>query len=93
MSRRGHIPIRTCLGCGARDAKTEMLRIVLAGEGGLALDAHQLQGGRGGYLHRRSACWSDFSRRKGLVRALKATVDRAARAAFVAGLDEPARKW
>lgn len=83
MSRRGHVPIRTCLGCGAVDPQQTLLRVVRADGGALGVDAERRAGGRGGYLHPRPACWARFARRKGSLRSLRATVDRAARAALV----------
>jgi predicted RNA-binding protein YlxR (DUF448 family) len=89
VSRVGHVAVRTCLGCGARAPKDDLLRVVLA-TGGLAADPHQRRGGRGGYLHRDRRCWTDFARRKGNIRALRAAIDRPTRAAFVAQLGEGA---
>jgi len=86
----GHVPIRTCLGCGGRAPKVELLRVV-AQQGHLTLDPGQRHGGRGGYLHRDPSCWSTFARRKGNVRSLKVAVDRSARAAFVAEIAGQAR--
>jgi len=71
------------MGCGRRDPKRDMLRIVgLAGEG-LRFDAAQRAGGRGGYLHRREDCWNRFGRRKGMIRSLRVAADSASRAALV----------
>lgn len=88
MSRVGHVPIRTCLGCGTRAPKAEMLRIVLDADGQLTPDVAQRCAGRGGYLHHQPTCRSGFAARKGIVRSLKVTADRAARAAFVAKITQ-----
>ncbi len=85
--RRRHLPMRVCLGCGAVDQQAAMLRIVRTPDGRLALDAARRAGGRGGYLHRQSACWVEFARRKGLVRSLRAPADRAVRSALVTELE------
>ena len=84
--RRGHVPLRTCLGCGEIDAQRALLRIVRDVSGRLGLDPHRRSGGRGGYLHPRPECWAGFARRKGPVRAFRAAVDRPARAVLVAVL-------
>jgi len=87
VSRRGaHVPMRTCLGCGAIDAQPALLRIVRDADGRLGLDPQRRSGGRGGYLHPRPECWAGFARRKGPVRAFRAAVDRSTRAALVAEL-------
>ena len=86
MSRSGHVPLRTCLGCATVDEQRALLRIVHRSGGGLALDVERRTGGRGGYLHARPECWGRFAARKGMVRSLRVAVDRPARAALVAQL-------
>ena len=87
MSRRGRVPMRTCLGCGAIDPQQTLLRVVRTDGRSLGVDAERRAGGRGGYLHLRPECWARFARRKGSVRSLRAPVDRATRAALVALLE------
>jgi len=82
-----HQPQRTCMGCGHRDAKRSMMRIVCE-TGILRFDPSGHFPGRGGYLHRLHACWGGFATRKGMIRSLKAHVVREARAAFVERLRE-----
>jgi len=89
VSRRGHVPKRTCLGCGMTDSQAALLRIVRDGSG-LGVDFDRRLGGRGGYLHPNADCWAGFARRKGTVRSLRAAIDRPARAALVAQLQQRA---
>ena len=49
----------------------------------VAIDAKRRLNGRGGYLHRAENCLENFARRKGLIRALGANVDRKARSVLV----------
>jgi predicted RNA-binding protein YlxR (DUF448 family) len=63
-------PQRTCLGCRARRAKSELVRLV-AHEGRLEVDAAQRRPGRGGYVCPRSSC---------LERLMKTKEDRLRRA-------------
>jgi predicted RNA-binding protein YlxR (DUF448 family) len=63
-----------------------MLRIVRTSAGALELDARGE--GRGGYLHRLEPCWRSFAQKKGMLRSLRASVDREARAALVERLQE-----
>ncbi len=86
MTRSVHIPIRTCMACGARAPQAELLRVVRDAANGLQLDPQRRAPGRGGYLHPLPDCWTRFSRRKGTLRSLRAAVDRAAREALVAAL-------
>jgi predicted RNA-binding protein YlxR (DUF448 family) len=57
---RGHIPIRTCLGCRQRKPKQELLRIA-AGPAGFKACA---QGGRGLYVCRDASCLARTLKRK-----------------------------
>lgn len=78
-------PIRSCVGCGARDAQGALLRVVFAA-GTLAADPRRRAAGRGAYLHRRPACADAFVARRGAVRSLRATPPRPERERFVAAL-------
>ncbi|OGQ48641.1 MAG: hypothetical protein A3I10_05445 [Deltaproteobacteria bacterium RIFCSPLOWO2_02_FULL_57_26] len=84
--KRGHSPQRTCLGCGARDDQSALLRLVLQGGGELSIDRRGK--GRGGYLHKQEGCWQAFLRRKSLSRAFRAEIRRAARERLVLVLGE-----
>ncbi|HTX81760.1 MAG TPA: YlxR family protein [Streptosporangiaceae bacterium] len=63
-------PVRTCIGCGARAAKTELVRLVAAGCE-IVPDITMRQPGRGAYLHRSLACLERAQRRKAFSRALR----------------------
>lgn len=85
MSRRGHIPIRTCMGCATRGPQSTLVRVVLDVDR-LRPDPARRADGRGGYLHPRAECWARFARRKGRVRSLGAAIDRPARAELAVAL-------
>ena len=76
MAKRGHEPERTCLGCGARDRKELLLRLIVNAAGQLEVAA---QGQRGGYLHRRAECWCGFVNRKSHFRAFRLEVAKPAK--------------
>ena len=82
------IPSRTCVGCGQRAAKPQLRRFVLTAEH-LVLDGSRPATGRGAYLHDNPTCWREFTRRRGPVRSLRATPDRAARVALTTALAAP----
>ncbi|MGB6457924.1 MAG: YlxR family protein [Streptosporangiaceae bacterium] len=63
-------PVRTCIGCGSRAAKSELIRVVAAGDEIVPDVAFRLPG-RGAYLHRSLACWERAQRRKAFSRALR----------------------
>jgi uncharacterized protein len=63
-------PIRTCIGCGARAAKPDLVRVVAAGDEILPDITARLPG-RGAYLHPSLACLERAQRRKAFSRALR----------------------
>ena len=50
MSRKGHVPIRMCVGCHQRRQKEMLIRLVKNTEGGFSLDETRKHEGRGYYL-------------------------------------------
>jgi predicted RNA-binding protein YlxR (DUF448 family) len=56
------------LGCGARERKSQLVRLIVNAAGQLEVAGH---GQRGGYLHRRTECWSAFVSRKSHFRAFR----------------------
>jgi uncharacterized protein len=63
-------PVRTCIGCGARAAKKDLIRLVAAGDQ-IVPDITARQPGRGAYLHPSLACLERAQRRKAISRALR----------------------
>jgi predicted RNA-binding protein YlxR (DUF448 family) len=68
VSTPGHEPERTCLGCGLRERKSQLIRLIVNPAGQLEVAG---QGQRGGYLHQRAECWSAFVARKSHFRAFR----------------------
>ena len=52
----GSFPVRTCVGCKERAAKSSLLRLVVNG-GDIVPDPQARQPGRGAYLHPSLACF------------------------------------
>jgi predicted RNA-binding protein YlxR (DUF448 family) len=65
------IPQRTCIGCGMKKDKKELVRIVRTPEGTLQLDLTGRMNGRGAYVCRDAACLDKALKRKALQRSLK----------------------
>jgi uncharacterized protein len=68
----GHVPVRTCAGCGRRAPKAELVRFV-------ARDGALVQGtsgapGRGVYTCRRLSCFERAVARRAFARTLRASV-------------------
>jgi uncharacterized protein len=76
VPKRGHEPERTCLGCGARERKAQLVRLIVSATGQIEVAA---QGQRGGYLHRRAECWSRFVGRKSHFRAFRVEIAKPAK--------------
>ena len=55
---------RTCMGCGRKAHKAELLRFVVDETGGLLFDLGQRAAGRGGYLCRRASCLDQAVKRR-----------------------------
>ncbi|HUA29405.1 MAG TPA: YlxR family protein [Streptosporangiaceae bacterium] len=62
--------IRTCLGCGARAAKYDLLRVVAVGNE-IVPDPRARRPGRGAYLHPSQECFKQAQRRRAFARALR----------------------
>ncbi|MBA3311002.1 MAG: YlxR family protein [Nocardioidaceae bacterium] len=72
MSRAS--PVRTCVGCRERAAKSDLLRVAVAGGGTTRFavpDERGRMAGRGAHLHPTSACLDLAERRRALPRALR----------------------
>ena len=87
MSRERHVPIRTCMGCGARAPQPVLLRLRRSTRGTLTQAIPPDTQGRSGYLHLRRECWDQFASRKGRIRSLGCSLDRAQRVACLSELE------
>ncbi|MCH6544555.1 MAG: YlxR family protein [Deltaproteobacteria bacterium] len=88
--KRNYRPERTCLGCGVRDDKGNLLRLVATPSGELMVD--QMGTGRGGYLHEKETCWETFLGKKKLYRAFHLEIGREARGKLIQGLRDRCRE-
>src|SRR5215469_813770 len=84
----GGIPVRTCVGCKERAAKSSLLRLVAAGHD-IVPDPQARQPGRGAYLHPSLACFELAQRRRAFSRALHVAgpLDSASLASYLSRLD------
>lgn len=85
---QGRLPVRTCVGCRKRAAKSELLRVVARG-GACLPDPSARQPGRGAYLHPVPGCLEVAQRRRALARALRVqgSLDVTAVAAMIEQID------
>ena len=64
-------PIRTCVGCGRRQAKSELVRIVENPQSSLQVDLKQSLPGRGVWLHPNQRCYQKARSSGRLSRSLR----------------------
>ena len=72
--RRKHVPMRTCVGCGLKHPKRQMLRIVRTPEDAIELDVKGKRPGRGTYMCTGRECREVALDPRKLSRALKGKV-------------------
>ena len=65
-----HYPTRTCVACRTERQKRELIRVVRAPDGTVALDRSGKAPGRGAYLCADGSCWSSAIKKKAIDRAL-----------------------
>lgn len=73
LARAGDVvtgPIRTCVGCGRRVARGDLVRIVAA-DGSATVDPRCDRPGRGAWIHPDPRCIERARSRKALTRALR----------------------
>lgn len=72
MSRgKGHIPIRTCICCGAKRGKKELLRLILDAGGVVVRDVGRQGEGRGAYVCADKSCLTALKISRRLNRAFR----------------------
>jgi len=59
-------PERTCLACGRKADKSDLLRMARSKDGMITLDPRQRLPGRGAYVCRQPACGELLKKKKGL---------------------------
>ncbi|WP_369409038.1 YlxR family protein [Herbidospora yilanensis] len=84
-------PLRTCVGCRVRTAKSELLRLVVAGDV-IIPDLQKRLPGRGASLHPSPACLQLADRRRAFTRAFRAegTLDQTRLRAYLEDLTRKA---
>ena len=76
--RQKHVPIRTCVVCGAKSDKRALIRVVRTQEG-IQVDPRGKLDGRGAYLCQQTTCWDEAAKSNALARALRITLTDADR--------------
>jgi len=72
--RPKHQPLRTCLGCGQKKPKRELVRVVRTPSGAIEVDPTGRKAGRGAYVCPGESCLRTAVRGRRLERALEVAV-------------------
>ena len=67
-------PVRSCIGCGEKRDKKELIRIVCTPDGEYRVDPGGKMSGRGAYICRSTACLEKALKSKALARAFRTAV-------------------
>jgi predicted RNA-binding protein YlxR (DUF448 family) len=59
---RVHIPIRTCIVCGSKRGKKDLIRLVVTSEGFVIRDDSGKEKGRGAYVCPSTSCWKGLEK-------------------------------
>ncbi len=71
MAKVRHVPERSCVACGQKLPKRELIRIVKTLQGAVTVDRNGKLAGRGAYLCWKPSCWQRGVEKGGLERSLK----------------------
>ena len=71
---RGHIALRTCVVCGAKTDKRELVRVVRSQAGSVQVDDTGKKPGRGAYLCHNAACWERALKKNRLDHTLRGPI-------------------
>jgi predicted RNA-binding protein YlxR (DUF448 family) len=72
--RTRHVPLRTCLACGAKQPQRRLVRLVLASPERVEIDFKRVKRGRGGYLCHSRECWQRVWEKGMLERAFRSSM-------------------
>ena len=82
MPRKRHIPERSCVACGIKKPKRDLVRIVRSPQGQVSVDLGGKAPGRGAYLCGENDCWTLALGRGRLSRSLGTALSGATMAAL-----------
>jgi len=68
---KDHVPIRTCVSCGTKQAKRDLIRLTLNGAGQVIRDDQGKAQGRGAYVCKSKSCCEQLTRNRRLGRRFR----------------------
>lgn len=72
--KRGHVPLRTCVVCGAKIDKRQLVRVVRTQSGSVQVDSTGKKPGRGAYLCYELSCWERALKKNRLDHTLRGPI-------------------
>ena len=69
------IPVRTCVDCGEKRSKKELVRVVRSPEGEIAIDLKGKMSGRGAYICQNIKCLEAARKSRRIERALSCKIE------------------
>ena len=72
--RPKNIPLRSCVICGEKRPKRELIRIVRTPQGSVEIDLTGKKSGRGAYLCHKQSCWQQALKKSRLDYALRGRI-------------------
>jgi len=75
MKAKGHVPMRTCISCGAKQPKSFLIRLAADDENRLVKDASARMKGRGAYVCNAQPCLERLVHKKHLKRYFRTDRD------------------
>lgn len=84
MAKSRHVPERTCVACGQKQAKRGLIRIVRTPQGAVQVDVSGKSPGRGAYLCGSPPCWERAVSKGSLERGLHTPISAADRQQLMA---------
>ena len=72
--RRGHMPLRTCVVCGSKTDKRDLVRVVRDQAGSVQVDDTGKKPGRGAYICHDQICWDKALKKTRLDHTLRGPI-------------------
>ena len=82
MPKDNHIPERTCVSCGNKNSKQQMIRLVRDSDGNVSIDQTGRNHGRGCYVCKSKKCWEKDTLTDNLSKGLRASISQSTREAL-----------
>jgi predicted RNA-binding protein YlxR (DUF448 family) len=93
MSRnKGHEPLRTCISCGSKHRKKDLIRLIQGEDNRVVIDKSMSSPGRGAYLCKDKACLQRLKEKKSDRRRLSKAFKTERAVAIPADLDMRANR-